>query len=422
MAGERAGHGPERYGGLRRRAVLPALAALLLPSAACTAPAPARTPATTAGTATDAVRLLLARRAAAVLDRDEAAYLAVLDPRADTLRATARAEFAHLAELPLRSWDYHLTGVRRTGARATVHAELRYRITGYDTAPVATPRALTLAEHDGRWYVSADRPGAGGTEQLWQQGRVRAVRGARSLVLGVGQDERTLRRIADTADLAVPAVDRAWPDPWARRVLLLVPASRQAMAALLGAAGDGYRSIAAVTTGETGGTGPTPADRIIVNPEAYGELSDLGRRVVLTHETTHVATRAATSPATPTWLSEGYADHIAYRGTGLTAARIAPELRRAVRRDKAPTALPPDTDFAFTGDADRLARAYESGWLACELIADRWGERSLTDFYRAVGGHTGRAGAVARAARDILGTTEADLTARWRDSVRQRLG
>ncbi|MEW1721312.1 hypothetical protein [Streptomyces sp. NPDC093109] len=416
MAGERADEGPERHG-LRRRAVLPALAALLLPAAACTAPAPA--PA--AGTATDAIRRLLDRRAAAVLDRDEAACLAVLDPRADALRATVRAEFANLAELPLRSWSYHLTDVRRTGARATVRAELRYRITGYDTAPVATPRALTLAERDGRWYVTGDKAGAGGAEQLWQQGRVRAVTGARSLVLGVGQDERLLRRIAATADRAVPAVDGAWPDSWARRVVLLVPASRRAMAALLGAAEDGYRSIAAVTTGETGGTGATPADRIIVNPDAYGELSDLGQGVVLTHETTHVATRAATTPATPTWLSEGFADHVAYRSTGLTAARIAPELRRAVRRDEAPAALPPDTDFAFSGDADRLARAYESGWLACELIADRWDERTLTAFYRTVGAHPGRAGAVARAARDVLGTTEAEFTARWRDYVRKRL-
>lgn len=281
---------------------------------------------------------------------------------------------------------------------------------------------MRLTEHDGHWYVTEDEPGPGGARQLWQQGAVRAVRGEHSLVLGVGQDERLLRRIAATADLAVPAVDDAWPGRWARRVVLLVPGSLADMAALLGESADAYRSIAAVTTGETGGSGASPADRVIVNPEAYAPLGDFGQRVVLTHETTHVATRAATSAATPVWLSEGFADLVAYRGTGRSAGQIAPELQRAVRRGEAPESLPSDADFAFAGDADRLARAYESGWLACEMIAERWGERKLTDFYRAVGAHGHRKGAVATAAHDVLATTQEALTERWRAFVRQRLG
>ncbi|MFE3827754.1 hypothetical protein [Streptomyces sp. NPDC059092] len=405
-------------GGVRRRAVLPLLAGLLL-APGCTAPARAPTP---AATATDGIRRALDRRAAAVLDRDEAAYLAAVDPAAHALRATARAEFGNLAEVPLGSWTYHLTEVRRSGARATVRAELRHRLTGHDSAPLSAPRALELTERAGRWYVSADRPGAGGGAQLWEQGAVRAVRGARCLVLGVGQDRARLREIAATADLAVPAVDAAWPGRWARRVVLLVPGDLTAMGGLLGAPAAGYRGIAAVTTGETGGSGASPADRVVVNPEAYGELGVHGRRIVLTHETTHVATRTATSAATPSWLSEGFADWAAYRRSDLTAGRIAPELQRAVRRGEAPAALPSDADFAFGGDADRLARAYEGGWLACELIAAEWGEEKLTAFYRAVGAHPGRAGAVEKAAHDVLSTTPERLTELWRDRVRRRLG
>ncbi|CAM5713385.1 Lipoprotein OS=Streptomyces violarus OX=67380 GN=FHS41_005777 PE=4 SV=1 [Streptomyces violarus] len=37
----------------------------------------------------------------------------------------------------------------------------------------------------------------------------------------------------------------------------------------------------------------------------------------------------------------------------------------AVTQGRIPSALPADEDFGFTGDASRLARAYESGWTAC---------------------------------------------------------
>ncbi|MFD8966329.1 hypothetical protein ACFV0C_15220 [Streptomyces sp. NPDC059568] len=422
MAG-RARTAAGRHGTRRRAAVLWLTALLLVPVWGCTAPAKA--PDSAAREAAREIGRTLDRRAAAVLDRDERAYLAVLDPSVVALRATGRREFRNLAEVPLGSWEYRLTDVERSGGRATVHAELRYGLAGYDRAPVSAPRTLELTERAGRWYVSADRPGEGGAQQLWEQGAVRAVRGAHSLVLGVGQDDTRLRAIAATADRAVPAVDAAWPRPWARRAVLLVPGSLEATARLLGASADGYRGIAAVTTGiVTGNTaaGTAPADRVVVNPEAYGDLSGFGQEIVLTHETTHVATRTATSAATPTWLSEGFADWAAYRRTDRAPGQIAPELQRAVRSGDAPAALPADEDFAFGAGADRLARAYESGWLACELIAERWGERRLTDFYRAVGAHAGREGAVEKALHDVLATTPEDFTARWRAYARQRLG
>ncbi|WP_079023582.1 hypothetical protein [Streptomyces odonnellii] len=402
-----------------------AVVLLVLSGCGCTAPAEGADRA--ARETAREIAATLDRRAAAVMDRDERAYLAVVDPSATALRAAGRREFGNLAEVPLGSWTYRLTDVERSGDRATVRAELHHRIAGYDSAPVSEPRTLELRERAGRWYVTADRPGEGsGAQQLWQQGRVRAVRGAHSLVLGVGQDDARLRAVADAADAAVPAVADAWPGGWARREVLLVPASSEAMARLLGASTDGYRDIAAVTTGisadGSGTRGASPADRIVVNPTAYDTLGTFGQHVVLTHETTHVATRAATSAATPLWLSEGFADRVAYRGTDRTAERIAPELQRAVRDGDTPTALPSDEDFAFGAGADRLARAYESGWLACELIADRWGERKLTDFYRAVGAHDGRDGAVEDALHTVLATTPEDFTARWRDYLRRRLG
>ncbi len=359
------------------------------------------------------VQRVLDRRAAALLDRDEAAYR----------RTGASAGFDNLRAVPLAGWSYRLTGLHRTGDTATAEAELRYRVEGYDRAPVSAGRTLSLGlDARGEWYVEAERPAGGSAEQLWDQGKVSVVRGDDSLVLGVGQSEAVLRSYAELADDAVPAVSQAWGTDWARHVVVLVPESLNDMAGLLGSPASSYRGIAAVTTGETGAPANAPADRIIVNPDAYGVLGKVGKQVVLTHETTHVATRADTTAATPLWLSEGYADWVGYLGSGRSPSQAAPELWRAVSEGSGPRELPADADFGFTGDANKLARAYESGWMACRMIADHWGEVRLGEFYRAVGAHERREGAVEGALKDVLGTSQADFTARWREYLRAQLG
>ncbi|MDX2548692.1 hypothetical protein PV331_43680 [Streptomyces sp. WI04-05B] len=364
-------------------------------------------------TASADVRRLLDRRSAAVLAGDGTAYA----------RTGAAAQFTRLRALPLAAWSYRLTALHRTADGATADVELSYRVQGIDKAPVKAGRTLRLTRRDdGRWYVDDDEPARGTARQLWDEGTVEAVRGAHSLVLGVGQPPDLLRRYAGLADRAVPAVTDAWGGAWTKRVVILVPKSLEGMAGLLGAPSSAYRGIAAVTTGEAGGSPTAPADRIIVNPEAYGVLGGFGKQVVLTHETTHVATRTATSAATPLWLSEGYADWVGYRSTGRTAVQAAPELARAVVAGQVPDALPVDADFGFGGDAAKLAQAYEGGWLACRLIADRWGEVRLGEFYRAVGAHGKRAGAVRGALAKVLGTTPAEFTGLWREYLRAQLG
>ncbi|MER7701107.1 MULTISPECIES: hypothetical protein [unclassified Streptomyces] len=403
----------------RRRAAGPLLAALLAASA-CTAPA-----GTDARLTADVLDAALERRAAAVLAHDPAGYLDGLAPDAAKLRAAQRTELRHLADVPLKSWTYDVKGITgQDGRWASADVELRYRIDGYDSAPVATRRVLELMRDGERWYITADRPAKGASGQLWQQGDVEVVEGEHSIVLGVGRPGTELRQVADTVDLAVPAVSDAWPRPWTRRVVVLVPESVEDMAGLLGSPEASYRGIAAVTTGEVGGTGKRPAlaDRVIVNPQAYATLGSFGQRIVLTHETTHVATRTSTSTATPVWLSEGFADWTAYRGEDRAADTIAPELAEAVRGGRTPAELPADPDFGFDGDPAELAGAYEGGWLACELIAERWGKEKLIAFYEAVGAHPGREGAVEQALDAVLDTTPEQFTADWRDYLATRLG
>ncbi|MFD9393291.1 hypothetical protein ACFWBB_22000 [Streptomyces sp. NPDC060000] len=358
------------------------------------------------------VQRVLDRRAAAVLGHDPSAYAAT----------GAAAGYAAVRAVPLAAWSYRVTALHRSGDTATADAALSYRVEGYDKAPVTAARTLRLTrDGSGRWSVTSDRPAKKAGEQLWDQGTVNVVRGEHSLVLGVGQAGARLRSFAELADDAVPAVSAAWGTDWAGRVVVLVPKSLDGMAGLLGSPASSYRGIAAVTTGETGGGTKAPADRIIVNPDAYGMLGRVGRQVVLTHEATHVATRAHTDAATPLWLSEGYADWVGYRGTGRAPAEAAPELQHAVTQGTVPAALPEDGDFGFSGDAVRLAKAYEGGWLACRMIAERWGEVKLDAFYRAVGEHEKRPGAVEGALKSVLGTSLVEFTGAWQDYLRAQL-
>ncbi|MDT3399050.1 hypothetical protein RKE29_20780 [Streptomyces sp. B1866] len=420
---------------MRRRqrvaAALGAVAGLL--AATLTGCAGERPPRGPAGRDGPGVARMLDARAAAVRGRDADAFLATVDRAGTAFRAAQRRTFANLAAVPLRSFSYRLVRTGEFppalggGRRLAATVELGYRLAGYDTAPVTARQYLTLVSRAGRWYVASDTgrpPGGRPPRQLWDQGPVTVVRGAHSLVLGVlggGRDEAALRRVAAAADRAVPAVGAVWPDRWARRVVVEVPASLDGMAALLGAAPGDFRDIAAVTTGELGSRGPVPADRVIVNPEAYDLLGDTGRQVVLTHETAHVATRPVTDDSTPLWLSEGYADWAGYLGSGRTARQAAPELAAAVAAGDVPRGLPSDADFRFGAGPATLARAYEGGWLACRMIADRWGADRLAAFYRAVGRAREPGPAVRDALRRVLGTDPAAFTARWRAYLTDQL-
>ncbi|MER5477978.1 hypothetical protein ABT026_13535 [Streptomyces sp. NPDC002734] len=339
---------------------------------------------------------LLDRRARALLDGDRAAFTATGAP------ALWKPQHA----LPLAAWRYRVTG-RQGEDGATVKAELRYRLER-DARAATARRVLTLArDADGSWRVTADRPAPGEPEQLWDQGAaLRTAVTARTLVVASGPADPGAW--TGPGDAAARAVRAAW-DTGVRPVIV-VPDSTDAMARLLGAPTGTYRDTAAVTT-------PGEAPRVVVNPEAWQALGEEARQVVLTHETAHVALRARTTPRTPMWLSEGCADWTAYRTSRQDPARTAPALARAVRDGDVPRRLPADGDFAFGGDAGTVGRAYEGAWLACRLVADRWGDEAVRDLYEAAGTDGEEA-----ALRRVLDVDRDGFTALWRDALRRDLG
>ena len=387
---------------------------------------------------TRAVEQLLRERAAAVLRRDREAFLATVDPAATALRARQAALFDALAHVPLGRWDYVLHPEveepasslldRRYGADMwwAPGVVLRYALAGFDPRPVEVDHHLTFVRRDGRWLLAADDDFAGSgrptPRALWDHGPVVAVRRAGVLVLGHPGQADLLRDIAALAVDAVPRVTRFWGE-WGGRAVLVVPDDAREMAGLLGSNGDLSR-LAAVATAELRGGrdeyDPT-GDRVVVNPETFVGLGRLGRRVVLTHELTHVATRRASGPAVPAWLAEGVADVVGYSGLDLPRSVTAADLRREVRAGRVPPALPTQDDFA--GDNPRLSASYESAELAVRLLVQRHGRSAVLRLYREVGARRGVSSdqALADGLRR-LGTTPAAFTADWRAELSRQLG
>lgn len=370
----------------------------------------------------DAVRALLTARAAALQRRDRAAWLAGVDPFATDFRREQGKVFDALADVPVQGWSYVLDPSQEQPPSERVdrrrgfgwwapRVTLSYRLAPWDPKPTVEAQHLTFVSRNGRWFLAADDDFADRTVRgLWDFGPVVSVASRSALVLGHPSSRALLRTVADAIDDAVPRVTSVWGRSWSQRVVVLVPATKSELERVVGGGGDVSR-IAAFATA----TAPGVGERIVINPATFRRLSGVGRRVVLTHETTHVATRTATGPSMPLWLVEGFADYVGYVGVSLPYRVAAQELRDEVRRGQIPTSLPDAADFG--GDKPRLASTYEQAWLAAVLLAEQHGPAGLVRFYRRVG-----SGSTADASlRDLFGTSEAEFTRDWRRDLRTRL-
>jgi len=388
---------------------------------------------------TTAVEDVLARRARAVLRRDRGAFLATVDPVLPAFRQRQDRLFTALTGVRFASWRYDVGpgGTARTVpapgrfAGGTTYAPavvfLRYRLADFDSEPTVTAQHLTFVRRADGWRLGADtdfdRFGARTERDVWDFGPVVTVIGRHSLVLGHPGQRRLLSRLGAEADRDVPRVSRLW-GVWSQRVVVVVPDTQRELAAILGRPAASLTRIAAVATAElltAGGASPAVGNRVLINTANIHGLGPLGLQVVLTHEITHVATRAVTAAAAPSWLVEGFADYVAYRSTHIDVPSAARELRAEVQAGRVPVALPGDRDFS--GSNDRLPQVYEGAWLAVRLIAARGGEPALLRFYRAVAGpdSTDSSSTLATALQDAVHLSPSAFTAAWRTYLRTEL-
>jgi hypothetical protein len=360
-------------------------------------------------TLTDLAAALTAR------DGDRAAALAVPEARDAVASIVANVRTLDLEDLSLRFVDDQsvLSTDERSRYGSTAWAgtaDLSYRIAGWDAHPTRLETRFIFVRSAGQELLA----GVGGGDDrtpLWVAGRVSRLESGRALVIAAGAGGA---QYLDLARQALVDVGKVLPG-WRGRLVVEVPASEAGLDQALAAPQDRYANIAAVTTTVDGSLVPGTPVHVFLNPRVFDGLGPRGAQVVLSHETTHVATDAAFAQL-PTWLLEGFADYVALAHARIPVATAASQILARIRRDGPPDHLPTADELDPT--ANGLGATYEEAWLATRFIAQEYGEEALVSFYRKVGAGE----KVERAFRSVLGTSEAVFVARWRADLRDLAG
>jgi hypothetical protein len=391
-------------------------------------------PSAWAGARTRAVTDLLRTRAAAADRGDEAGWLApVSGASTGSLRTAQSAVFERMRAV--EAGNLHLVTVsevtapvpapRGTQVEWDVRASLTYRLRGFDATPRTFDLDLTFKADPSRptdLVITASAPS--GRPQPWDLAGLVVRRSATSLVLAVGAESR-VEEVVARARTAASRVAAVWGN--SRPAVWISPASDADAARLLGRSADDLRGVAAATDGPLTPGEHAGADRIVLVPGAWTSLRPEGRDVVMTHELTHVTVRASTTRSVPVWLSEGFAELVAYQPIDLPEATVvAPALDR-IRSSGLPGALP--ADAAFEPATQTLATAYGLSLLALRTLADRYGTQAVVQLYRAAAGGLDeptdrlddREAAVDDALRSTMGTTRSALVLQWQARIRDLL-
>ncbi len=342
----------------------------------------------------EAAQDLLSTRAAAVKAHDKRSWMATVDVPGSSFGGRQSVVFDNLVKLPLGQFSYGAVrlGPALSPARAgqvgpnawVATVPGTYLLAGYDLGPRPFEARYTLVQRPGGWRIANDSDGDP-SSQVWDLPGLRVIRGRSALVIGNAPEVR-MRDYSATADSAVDRVGRVWGTDWNAHVVLVTPSTTGEFARLLMRSNDaGLEQVAAITQGEIEPGQRSQGDRVVINPKAFTALQPKGRRVVITHELTHVATRSATTKPVPIWLSEGMADYVGYSGLDLPRARVASDLLSLVRQGKGPKALPTAADFDPA--RNKIAPSYSASWLAVSRLVDVYGQAKVISFYRGIAGN-----------------------------------
>ena len=246
--------------------------------------------------------------ASGLRQRDRSAVLALAAPDRRS-RAEVSALYDNAGTLRLRDLGFRYVDEEQAdpdqralaayGDRAwSASVTATWRIAGYDTGQSHLPVRFTFAATGGGVRL-VGAGGGGDRDALWLDGPVHVARGHDTLVVTSDAGPARFGRLATRAVTDVRKVLRTW-----RGALVVeVPGSEDQLERMLGASKGEYTAIAAVTTTVDGSLAPGSPVHVFVNPRVFDGLGPRGSQVVLSHEATHVATRAVFSTM-PSWVIE----------------------------------------------------------------------------------------------------------------------
>lgn len=375
--------------------------------------APAGRPATGSGVPSEAQRVLTATRALLDLEKAVRGERADLFARTFTHADAGADIFTSLRRLPLSTYSMRYIGeVSRRGPTWTADVAVQWGLKRVDRRAITSEVEVTFTGRGRTARVVEISPGDGEHAPVWLLGRLEVRRLGPALVVSLqppltdGVVAQTRRALADV---------RGVLSGWDGGLVVVLPETTEQLEQLLAARSGTYDSIAAVTASADGSGDPAAPVRVVLNPPVFTTLGPIAGQVVLSHEATHAAT-GATFRDMPLWLVEGFGDYVALAREPVPVDVAAGQALRQVRRSGPPERLPTDGDFSTS--AHGLGASYESAWLACRLMAERYGEDRLLRFYRVVS----RDNDVDAAFASVLGTTERQFTAEWRDYLTELAG
>ncbi len=360
-------------------------------------------------------RALLAQTFRALTEAETRAEFVAAAGRSEAARTFAASVWAARSRLGVDQVGlvYEQGGDASDRADGSTSAQVKVTWTPSDTSVFAGARP-TASVVRFRLIPRSDGPDSDGFDvvsvgpfghdrlPIWLAGPVDVDQDGTATTVTVGR-ARACNRISTQAAAAIEAVRRVQPE--ARSDLVAVcPSSATITAALLGRSQSDVAQIAAISTA-LGGSRGTPA--IVLNPRLFGDMDARARQVVMSHEATHVLT-GVIGKKLDLWVAEGFADFVALRNDRASLSVSAGQILDRVRASGAPKHLPTNADFSES--AHGLGAVYESAWLVFRMLAEQFGEPSVTAFYSEV-----VAGIpVADASTRQFGWSMDELTSAWR--------
>jgi hypothetical protein len=424
--------------------VTPRIAVALVAAAVMLLPHPAVRAGDPSHTASDreAIQHLLDRRAEAILDRDESAFLETLDSETGDFFAEQKRMFESMKTVPLGSYELHARWDRygdlarpsdryyyaRAEDVAIPVTEEAYEIEGFDERPALEDMFFTFVKRDGEWLIAEDSDlndmAFYSARHLWDYGPLYRVDTGRFVIFGhectvEGQENLCpdeARDFAGLADQALDRVDLYWTKPWSHRVAVLVPTTPDELKRILQITFDPADFVAfAYSTVDTDEGIRFTGHRIIFNWRSLRDRTDSNVVTILAHELVHVASRDVSGPFIPVFLDEGIAEYIGHDADPDSLAFLNAEIANGVFDRK----LPEDFEF-ITGDGTSIFRSYQEGQSAVRYFVERYGMDKFIRLYRALG--TPLAAGTARyhmdrALRRITGSDFETFQSAWADSI-----
>lgn len=265
----------------------------------------------------DEIRVLMRRRATAVLAGDRQAFLATVDDRDRSAYREQRTYFDNLAQLPVTDLSYYVSASGRTpedlpGDDPVVRPYMveHLEMDGVLDRRASVRTAITFVRRDGAWLVGHEAIDEPAPVRPWFGGPISVARTDGLLVVtdrGARPDGATIG--SDVADDLAFVVDALGREP---RGSVVLDATSNGVVEQVSEA-SGVEAAAVTTTVLSGNrdysaiTGAA-ATAVKINPGLVDEIIE--DRVVMRHELTHLVLRAY-SGRVPTWMSEGIAEYVA---------------------------------------------------------------------------------------------------------------